>query len=197
MQSHTQLSHHTPKSLTLAHGRRLLACGFTKRGFLSDTSPHWERTTTNQPAEWSYPSRTVTGRWSSGNPAIQSIRKVGRNTSRPVSLGTVCMFDTHELENRAEFLQSFYARTSLAPINVEPQVPVVTPSWEQLSEITRSLGLQSTLPRTPRFGYAFGATRTQLAEKLLESFGDNFDCSESPPWPSALAEIRSCIRSKK
>lgn len=198
MQSTTLLLRHTPQSLTYQHGRLLQDSGFTERGFPPATSRPLALTTMPPADGWCYPSRTVTGRWRSGRPEIQSIpKRAGLSTSRLASREIACMFDFHELETRMLCQPSFSARTFSAPINVALPEPVAMPSWEQLLETIRSHGLPSTLPRTLPFGYAFGATRMQLAEMLRASSGDNFDCSESPPCPFALAEILSCIRYKK
>lgn len=75
-------------ALTCYHGRLLQDSGFTERGSTPNSYADLAHTFTNLLGVSSYQSRTVTGRLSSGKPAMQSIPRVDPSTSVQASLAT-------------------------------------------------------------------------------------------------------------
>lgn len=81
MQSHTQFALLSQHALNLKHGRLLRDSGFTKLGSAPSSFDNWALTSTDPQVGSFYQSRTVTGRWSSGRPAMSNIPKAGLSTS--------------------------------------------------------------------------------------------------------------------
>lgn len=173
MNCHTKFARLSQQAMTSQHGRLLQDSGFTRQDSTHTASRTLARTITQQLAVLYYRSQTVTGRWSSGRPAIQSIpRKAGLSTSRRQFREMLFMqrFGADE-ETVRKATALVLSKTSLALSRLESRALLLaTPSWELL------------FPSTPshfsslRKGQCIsGSIPTAQDLKHVVSLGDSFD----------------------
>lgn len=175
-------------ALTCHHGRLLQDSGFTKRGSTPNLYADLAHTFTNLLGVSSYQSRTVTGRLSSGKPAMQSIRRVAvLSTSARQFLEIASMYS---MEERIWALRSALQKTSSQPLKWEQAEGLsVTQSWAHSSDNTP---LHFSHPAA--FGLRYGLTPMALARQLGKQSLSNYALSvlksrisEQPTIPSTTA----------
>lgn len=133
-ESPSRLSQH---ALTSHHGRLLADSGFTKQDCHLNSLEVLAHTGMKPRPVSSYQYGVVTGRLSSGRPAIQNIPRTDvPSTSRQALREVLCMQYTGM--NRADWL--YFAKTSCLPTRLEPQDTVGTQSWGPVSDSIRSHG---------------------------------------------------------
>ncbi len=133
-ESPSLLSQH---ALTSHHGRLLEDSGFTRRGCHLNSLEVLAHTGMKPRPVSSYQYGVVTGRLSSGRPAIQNIPRTDvPSTSRQALREVLCMQYTGM--SRADWL--YFARTSCLPTRSELPDTAGTQSWVPVSGSTRSHG---------------------------------------------------------
>ena len=162
MQSHTKFARLSRQAMTLQHGHLLQDSGFIKRGSTPTRSEDWVRTSTSQQAASSFlygSTGTVTGRLSSGRPAIQNIPRADLSTSARQFREIASMYS---IEEQVAALRSALQKTYSLPSRSEsPALLLDTQSWAQRWGSTRLLsylserypcysGLIQTQPETLR-----------------------------------------------
>lgn len=169
MQSHTKFARLSRRALICQHGRALREYGFTERD--SHLLPYTRSvlTTMHRPEGWYYPSGTVTGRQSSGRPAIQNIPRVVRSTSARQFREIASMYSTDEL--RAALCSALQKTSSLPSRSDRVVLPVVMPSWGLNSGHTRSDFWRDSA----RVASFFGSIPMVRGMQRVVSLGDSFD----------------------
>lgn len=190
MNSHTKFARLSQQAMTSQHGLLLQDSGFTKLDSTPTRSEDWARTTMPRQEGLSYlssPTGTVTGRWSSGRPAIQSIpRTAGLSTSALQFREIASMYTTQELvaamhsaieklknytvpKPRPYFLpKTYFQRLSAQCL----EQGMAMPSWVQP---LGSIQLRCFSDLEDR--YYSGLTPTQQAKMLGSVYADSFDLS--------------------
>lgn len=181
MHLHTKFARLSRQAMTSEHGQLLQDSGFTKQDSRLPSSSSLGRTTIRDLTGLSYlsgPTGTVTGRWSSGRPAMQSIpRTEGRSTSARQFLEIASMYSTEELR---AILSSALQKISSLPLRSVPADRLrATPSWEHNLGSTRSA---FWLDRERVASY-FGSIPMVLDIQRVRVLGDNFDYSALSQYP--------------
>ena len=142
-----QLSNHTLLSMTLMHGRLLHDCGYTKLVSMPSLSGNWGLTGMRGPLALSYQSRTVTGRLSSGKPAMQSIPKTAAPSTSVLALREILFMQRFGMTERALWettarlmgpIRWCWSKTSSAPLKLEQRLMIPTLSWGPVPDSTPS-----------------------------------------------------------
>ena len=178
MNCHTKFARLSRPAMTSQHGRLLQDSGFTKQDLTRALSRASARTTIPPLGGSCFPSGTVTGRSSSGRPAIQSIRRTaGRSTYHQVFREILFMhhFGMTEEQLRATVLPKISSPLSKLESRVEQ---LVTRSWEP---VFPSIQSHSLLRRD--YQYFSGSIPIKRAEMQAIAYGDNFDLSALSQYP--------------
>ena len=175
MQYPTKSASLSRHALTCHHGRLLQDSGFIKLGSTPNSYADLAHTFTNQLGVSSYQSRTVTGRLSSGRPAMQSIRRVGvLSTSARQFLEIASMYS---MEERIWALRSALQKTSSLPSRSEPAVQLSdTPLW-----VRPSVSIPSPFSQAVVFPLLYGLTPIKLARQLGKQSLNNLVLSALKP----------------
>ena len=178
MNCHTKFARLSRTAMTSQHGRLLQDSGFTKQDLTLASSLVLGRTITPPLGALCFPSGTVTGRWSSGRPAIQSIpRKAGLSTSR-LRLQEILFMQRFGM-SREQMMATVLPKTSSALSKLEHRAA----RWAM-----QSWGL--CFPTTPSHFSSLrtdrsisGSTPTKRDAMQVLVLGDSFDLSASSRYP--------------
>lgn len=166
-------------NITSQHGHLLQESGFTKQGSRLTELESLVRTTMKPRIVSSFLYGTVTGRLSSGRPAMQNIpRTVDPSTSVHQFREIMSMYSTEEVRLAlSSALQKIYSRPSrsVAPV----RVPLGTQLWGHNLGSTRS---DFWLDRE-RVKSHFGSIQMLRETQRVLVLGDNFDLSALSQYP--------------
>jgi hypothetical protein len=149
MRSHTQFARLSQPAMTSQHGRLLQDSGFTRLDLPPSLSEDWALTIMSKRDVSSFlygSTGTVTGRLSSGRPAIQNIPRAEPSTSARQLREIASMYSIEELRDA---LRSALQKTYSLPSRSEPpKLLMDTRVWERCYPNTPLPSCYEPMPRS-------------------------------------------------